>query len=842
MKQNYFPSAEKFKLLSPLRFQKFALSIIISIVFGNSVFAQGTKFSLNEEEYFETPGVNILPFNNWYNGLFSDSKISGIEIIHHGERTATNGDVRLHATPEQWDAIPTFTERKVDKATGRVDTYQSYPDYDFNYMIRAEAKDDGVLLSVHLENPLPEDLVGKAGFNLEFVPSAYWEKTYFMDNKSGLFPMYPSSDMERDAAGNTAPKPFAKGHKLVLAPGDPERRVTITSENLPLMLHDGRDKAQNGWYVVRSLLPAGKTGKVLEWFVAPNAIPNWSRKPVIAHSQVGYHPAQNKVAIIELDDNSVPETTATLKKITPSGEEVEVKNGNLKDWGNYTRYNYIIFDFSEVKEPGTYTISYGGETSTPFRIAEDVYNKAWYPTNDVYFPVQMDHMLINEAYRVWHGASHLDDALQAPVDHEHFDLYAQGPTTDTQYEPGEHIPGLNIGGWYDAGDYDIRTQTQYDVVLNLVHAYEDFNIDRDQTLVDYDAKYVDLHTPDGKPDVLQQVEHGTLALIAQYRAVGHAIPGIIVPDISQYTHLGDGLTMTDNLIYDESMDSLESNGYKSGKFDDRWAFTSKSTALNYGSIAALAAASRILSGYNDTLSIESLDTAEKVWKEEHSKEPDLFHHGNTTGGNLEDEEIKAAVELLLATGDKKYAERLEEMWPVIDSNFASHAGLAVKALPYMNNSFKEKLRARTEAYKTELDSFSAENPFGVPIGRGGWAGNGQIISFAMNNYLLHTAFPELIDKEYIFKGLNYIYGTHPDSSISFVSGVGTKSKKVAYGMNRTDFSFIAGGIVPGVLILKPDFPENREDWPFLWGENEYVINVGARYIYLVNAVKSLLDE
>jgi endoglucanase len=66
-------------------------------------------------------------------------------------------------------------------------------------------------------------------------------------------------------------------------------------------------------------------------------------------------------------------------------------------------------------------------------------------------------------------------------------------------------------------------------------------------------------------------------------------------------------------------------------------------------------------------------------------------------------------------------------------------------------------------------------------------------------------------------------------------------EKIAYGNNRADYSFIAGGIVPGVLILKPDFPENKEDWPFLWAENEYVISLGASYIYLVNAVNDLLN-
>ena len=52
-------------------------------------------------------------------------------------------------------------------------------------------------------------------------------------------------------------------------------------------------------------------------------------------------------------------------------------------------------------------------------------------------------------------------------------------------------------------------------------------------------------------------------------------------------------------------------------------------------------------------------------------------------------------------------------------------------------------------------------------------------------------------------------------------------------------SFIAGGIVPGVLVLKPDYPENKEDWPFFWGENEYVINLGANYIFLVHAANEL---
>ena len=45
-----------------------------------------------------------------------------------------------------------------------------------------------------------------------------------------------------------------------------------------------------------------------------------------------------------------------------------------------------------------------------------------------------------------------------------------------------------------------------------------------------------------------------------------------------------------------------------------------------------------------------------------------------------------------------------------------------------------------------------------------------------------------------------------------------------------------------MLILKPDFPENKEDWPFMWGENEYVVDVCAEYIYLVHAAHDLAQR
>ncbi len=668
--------------------------------------------------------------------------------------------------PEQWDLTPLFKERKVNRDEQSIEAFLHYPDEQFDFSIKVIKNAAGVLLTVNLPKPLPKSLEGKAGFNLEFLPAAYFHKSFLMDDKAGA---------------------------------------------------------------------------VIEWQIEAATVKNWIRKPMIAHSQVGYHPAQKKVAVIELDARDKKVHKASLVKINADGTRKTVLTEKPTSWGKYLRYEYRQFDFSKIQTPGLYAITYGDQQTHSFRIDKTVYRAAWHPRLDMYLPVQMDHVTVNESYRIWHGASHLDDALQAPVNHEHFDLYAQGPTTDTKFKPGEHIPGLNIGGWYDAGDYDIRTQTQYDVVNTLVTAWETFNLKRDTTSVDYARKFVDLHTADGKPDVLQQIEHGTLALIAQHRAIGHAIPGIVEAHIDQYHHLGDGITKTDNLIYDPKMGELETDGFKSGKFDDRWAFTSKSSSLNYGSAAALAAASRALSGFNDELAKECLATAKKVWADEAAKpQPDLFRHGNTTGGKLEHEQLKAATELLISTGDAKYAQAIKKLLGEVE--FGVNASWFVRAIPHMGAEFKADLNTKALAYGEQLKGIEAKNPFGVPITEGGWAGSGAVIRHALNNYYIHKAFPEVVSRESVLQGLNFLYGTHPAHNLSLVSNVGTRSKEVAYGMNRADFSFISGGIVPGILVLKPDYPENHEDWPFFWGQNEYVVNLAASYIFLVNAAEDLLRE
>ncbi len=85
----------------------------------------------------------------------------------------------------------------------------------------------------------------------------------------------------------------------------------------------------------------------------------------------------------------------------------------------------------------------------------------------------------------------------------------------------------------------------------------------------------------------------------------------------------------------------------------------------------------------------------------------------------------------------------------------------------------------------------------------------------------------------------------PNSSVTVPTmttascAVGARSKLVAYGNNRADYSFIPGGMVPGVVIVQPDFPELKEDWPFLWFENEYVVGSTTSFIVVANAAEAL---
>jgi len=791
-----------------------------------------------EKEYFEAPGFSLLVFHDFY----PEGKQGGIEIIQQNERIAACGDLRLESTPGQWDPKAENGKRILDVENNTIRIKNSFPEIKLDYTIHVKAAGDEFILTVDLNKPVPDEWAGKLGFNFELYPQIYFGKTFYLDYFFGIFPRQANGPVKLNTSGNVEPLPIATGHILSVAPEDTLYRLTIENKKGELKLYDGRNTAQNGWFVVRTLIPAGVTKNAVEWIFKPYINPKWRKKPVLSHSQVGYHPEQVKQAIIELDASTKEFGSAELSRINPDGSMKTVLSSVPEKWGGFLRYTYAIFDFTAVKESGMYVIRYGAEQTEPFRISTDVYKTdVWQPALETFFPVQMCHMTVRDRYRIWHGPCHMDDALQAPSSHVHFDGYRQGDKTETAYKPYEHIPGLNRGGWHDAGDYDLAAGSQASTTMTLVLAHEAFEVNTDQTTVNDKQRLVELHKPDNIPDIVQQVKHGVENLLSGYRIAGHCFPGIISNSIIQYVHLGDAMTMTDNLIYNPSSDKNHVTMESNDNPDDRWVFTNKSTALEYKVAATLAAASRVLKGYDDTLADECLATAKKVWLYEQTHDPVRFRSAYIPG-NATQQEIFAAVELYITTGDDMYKKRLLELLPEIKQQISRVGATVSRVLPLLKNKkFAKEIKTSLREYSDKLNERISQNPYGVPWRPRVWGIGWDIQSHAVNMYYLSKAYPGLFDRENVLRVVNFILGCHPGSSTSFISGVGARSLIPGYGVNRADWSYIPGGGASGTALIRPDFPELKEPFPFLWQQTEYVMPGAASYIFCILAADDLLN-
>jgi hypothetical protein len=790
------------------------------------------------------PGLNVMAFFD----IYPEGHQGGVGVIQNGTRVATNGDLRLEPTPGQWQPIPKVGKRVVDAAKNEISvkcTYPDssinrkgfnpvfYPDLYFTYHVRVIGEGTKFHILVDLDKPLPAGWEKKAGFNFELFPAILFGKSWYLDQQSGIFPTQANGPMEKDVDGNWQAFPMASGQKLTIAPEAAAQTMIIESKGEPLQLLDGRFYHNNGWFVVRSLVTPGKTKGAVDWVVDCKVLPHFLSKPVVHVSQVGYEPNQQKIAVIEVDKNDPNIEQATLFRISEDGGLKEVRSATPVKWGQFLRFNEFQFDFSEVKNPGMYQIKYAGNTTEPFEISPTVYDRnVWQPTLEYFLPIQMCHMRVNEGYRVWHGLCHMDDALMAPVDTNHFDGYKQGPSTLTKYKPLEQVPGLDRGGWHDAGDYDLRVESQSGTVWTLATAYEQFHPDWDETTIDQQHHLVEIHRPDGKNDLLQQIEHGCLTIVGGYESLGRLYRGIIENSLRQYVHLGDAATITDGRKYNPALKEDQVTATESGKLDDRLVFTEENPGRELEVAKGLAAASRVMKGYNDTLAAQTLSIAKVLYSG-----VDLNQNKRLAGSKID-----AAVELLLATGGDQYqSDILKYTTPDVlkRSELIGQLGRVLKQVG--DAKLTEMAVDAAKNYKAEVDKVQNENPFGVPYRPQIWGDGWNIQRFGVNQYFLQKNFPQIFDSKYMLNALNFVLGNHPgENTSSFVSGVGARSVTVAYGANRADRSFIPGGSVSGTGIIRPDFPELKE-WPYFWQQTEYVMGGGAtNFMFLVLAAKEVL--
>jgi hypothetical protein len=808
--------------------------------------------AINELEYLEMPGLNVMLAQDFY----PEGHQGGVGVIQNGRRVATNGDLRLEPTPGQWEPMPKVGQRVVDRSAGEISVrlefpdpardrrgYNpiAYPDLHFSYAVRIAPAGRSFKIIVDLDQPLPEAWIGKVGFNLELFPGLLFGKAYYLDSQTGIFPRQADGPGFRDEEKEYQIVPLASGKKLTIAPESEEQRMTIVDlAGGDLQLIDGRAKHTNGWFVVRSLVPKGATRRAIEWLVTPHAIPGWISPPVVQVSQVGYHPKQPKMAVIETDRRDPRRPPVALLRISEDGSLQKIVEASPKDWGDFLRYHYFQFDFTTVEAPGMYVVQFGDARTAPFQISADVFKRhVWQPTLEYFLPIQMCHMRVNDRYQVWHGVCHLDDARMAPVNFNHLDGYQQGPSTLTSFQPGEHVPGLNRGGWHDAGDDDLRVESQSETIRGLALAYEEFHIDYDETTIDQQNHVVELHQPDGRPDILQQIEHGALSIVDGYHSLGRLYRGIIEPSRRQYVMLGDPTNTTDNRVFDPKAAAATPPVGLPGSADDRWVFTEDNPEHELQVAAGLAAAARALRGYNDDLAQDCLRIARQLWAA--TKEEDRLQR------------VGVAVELLQATHEAQYADFLTGLAAEISMNIEQSgeklrddpvetAWLAARSLSLITDeSYRRKIRGALVAGRAAIDRMAKKTPYGVPYEPDIWGAGWDVQHFGMAQYFLHSACPDIFSEDYVLNAMNFVLGCHPGANpASFVSGVGARSLTVAYGFNRADWTYIPGGIGSGTALIRPDFPELLE-WPYSWQQTEYVLGGGTTdYLFLVLAADRLL--
>jgi hypothetical protein len=312
--------------------------------------------------------------------------------------------------------------------------------------------------------------------------------------------------------------------------------------------------------------------------------------------------------------------------------------------------------------------------------------------------------------------------------------------------------------------------------------------------------------------------------------------------LDNYHHLGDAASITDGLPYNPELGPYEiaPDSRSSGVKDDMWAFTSRNPGLDLSAATMFAAASRVLKGYNDDLSARALQQSKRLLNEATALLANRSQ--DTISRRFGPADIATNLQLYISTGEIQYNNKFQELlWPALNRSVNFTLLTALHAIPHMDASYKEKLRPYVVKYKEYIDRLEKDNPYGVPIGLGNWAGGGAILNFGTTVCFASKYFPDIVDSSHAFKITSWLFGCHPYHNYSFVATVGAaRPKAVFYGNNRADFSFIPGNVAPGILFRKPDHFENYDDWPFLWGQNEGTIAGNTSYLIFGSAFKNLV--
>src|SRR5512133_360453 len=110
----------------------FVFIAILAVLSGCSGGSKKATWNINDQEYLETQGFNVLAFHDYY----PEGDQGGIEFIHHGERTASNGFIQIMMDRGSKAPGPEKAKRLVDREKMQITSTVNIPELNLNYDIR----------------------------------------------------------------------------------------------------------------------------------------------------------------------------------------------------------------------------------------------------------------------------------------------------------------------------------------------------------------------------------------------------------------------------------------------------------------------------------------------------------------------------------------------------------------------------------------------------------------------------------------------------------------------------------------------------------------------------------
>lgn len=525
-------------------------------------------------------------------------------------------------------------------------------------------------------------------------------------------------------------------------------------------------------------------------------------------NQVGYRPADPK-------EFSLVEGSGDVEIQDASGKTVLTATPKAASVWDASGQNVQLVDFSELKDPGKYSVKVGGNVLRGDLVVKEETYKDVFKAAAKWFYYQRASMALEEQYAgQWkRAAGHLDENVSF-----HNSTGANGSIKSPK-------------GWYDAGDYGKYIVNSGITTYTLLSLYEHFP--------EY-FKTLKWNIPaDGQlPDLLAEIKWNLdwmLTMQASDGTVYHKLTALGFP--------GDVMPAEDS-----------DARYVIGK--------SAEAAFDFAGVMALA--SRVYKPFDASYASTCLEAAKKAYTWASSNmnvhftaNPAGVSTGTYEGSDASDEKLFAGTELAITTGDASYKQSGSS---ANISYWGDMSGIATYGKATHESVFSDAAEAKQKLLST-ADKFveRTQTGFGVVMSKEDFVWGSNAAASNQGIWLLHAYYLTGDEKYYTaaVQTLNYLLGKNP-LDMSFVTGFGTKSPMMPHHRPST-----ADGVtdpVPGMLVGGPQ-PGGEDvgsaaEWKCAdyrtgfaataytdqrcsYATNEVAINWNAPLAYLAGALEAL---